>query len=103
MIIFFNIVPLIMEFTLIPDVFCPTVPGIEFADSLVVDAHKSLFLPYGIGIVLIRDREHLRRLSRFSANFVPTEGSDAADSLLPAESSPELTKVDPMIRQTLNG
>lgn len=29
--------------------------GIERADSIVVDPHKSLFLPYGTGVLLVRD------------------------------------------------
>ena len=35
--------------------------GIERADSIVVDAHKGLFLPFGTGGLLIRDGELLRR------------------------------------------
>jgi aromatic-L-amino-acid/L-tryptophan decarboxylase len=34
--------------------------GIERADSIVFDPHKSLFLPYGTGVLLIRDPAALR-------------------------------------------
>jgi aromatic-L-amino-acid decarboxylase len=34
--------------------------GIERADSAVVDPHKSLFLPYGTGVLLVRDAVTLR-------------------------------------------
>jgi len=34
----------------------PLLAGIERADSLVLDPHKSLFLPYGCGAVLVADR-----------------------------------------------
>jgi aromatic-L-amino-acid/L-tryptophan decarboxylase len=34
--------------------------GMERADSLVLDPHKSLFLPYGTGCLLVRDRDSLR-------------------------------------------
>lgn len=65
--------------------------GIEFADSLVVDAHKSLFLPFCSGIVLIRNKEYLLRLSCFSSTafFIPPSNGAGLD---PAECSPELTK-----------
>lgn len=33
--------------------------GISNADSITVDAHKSLFLPFGVGGLLVRDREAL--------------------------------------------
>ncbi len=34
--------------------------GIERADSIVLDPHKGLFLPYGTGALLVRDGEKLR-------------------------------------------
>lgn len=33
--------------------------GIERADSITVDAHKSLFLPFGVGGLVVRDRQAL--------------------------------------------
>lgn len=33
--------------------------GIELADSITVDAHKSLFLPFGVGGLLVRSERHL--------------------------------------------
>lgn len=35
--------------------------GIERADSIVLDPHKSLFLPFGTGALLVRDGDTLRR------------------------------------------
>src|SRR5436190_1176979 len=33
--------------------------GIEEADSIAGDAHKSLFLPHGLSALLVKDRSHL--------------------------------------------
>ena len=65
--------------------------GIELSDSLVVDPHKGLFLPYGIGAVLVKDREAVFRSHRQMADYM----QDAFLSDLPvnpADLSPELTK-----------
>jgi aromatic-L-amino-acid decarboxylase len=65
--------------------------GVERADSLVLDAHKGLFLPFGTGCLLVRDGELLRRA------HTGREGhylQDIQDSDLPdfAEYGPELTR-----------
>ena len=65
--------------------------GIELSDSLVVDPHKGLFLPYGIGAVLVKDREAVFHSHRQMADYM----QDALLSdlpLNPADLSPELTK-----------
>jgi len=38
----------------------PVLAGIERADSLTLDPHKGLFLPYGVGALLVRDGETYR-------------------------------------------
>lgn len=65
--------------------------GIEQADSLVVDPHKGLFLPYGLGAVLIKDAEAVLHSNRTTGNYM----QDALTADLtrdPANVSPELTK-----------
>jgi aromatic-L-amino-acid decarboxylase len=65
--------------------------GIERADSIVLDPHKGLFLPYGTGALLVRDGETLRRAHALSAEYMPSmqEDTDLTDfNLL----SPELSR-----------
>lgn len=65
--------------------------GIEQADSIALDPHKTLFLPYGSGAALVRDRRHL--LDSFSATgayIQPLGESEVGPS--PADLSPELTR-----------
>lgn len=75
---------------------CPEVRerlrGLERSDSLVMDPHKSLFLPYGLGAVLVRDGAMLARAHHYRADYMQdtVTSSPAADS--PADLSPELSK-----------
>ncbi len=62
--------------------------GIERADSVVLDPHKSLFLPYGTGALLVRDAEALRRTHSLAADYMP-ESREGVDF---CEISPELTR-----------
>ncbi len=65
--------------------------GIHRADSVVMDPHKGLFLPYGTGIVLVKDVRHLLQAHSYEANYM----QDAQEQTLehsPAELSPELSK-----------
>jgi aromatic-L-amino-acid decarboxylase len=62
--------------------------GIERADSIVLDPHKSLFLPYGTGALLVRDAEALRRTHSLAADYLPSS-QDGVDF---CEISPELTR-----------
>src|SRR5262245_39107697 len=65
--------------------------GVERSDSIVLDPHKGLFLPYGTGALLVRDGETLKRAHALSAEYMPAmqEDADLTDfNLL----SPELSR-----------
>lgn len=65
--------------------------GIELADSVAVDPHKTLFLPYGTGAVLLRNGQHLLDSFAASADYIrPLGESDVGPS--PADQSIELTR-----------
>lgn len=65
--------------------------GIERADSITLDPHKGMFLPYGTGCLLVRDGSLLRAAHETHANYLPGLSEDPG---LPDFSSfsPELTR-----------
>ena len=65
--------------------------GIERADSITLDPHKGLFLPYGTGCLLARDGEALRAAHEVQADYLPRPSDDPG---LPDFSAytPELTR-----------
>lgn len=65
--------------------------GIKRADSLVMDPHKGLFIPYGLGAVLIKNKEALMKSHHYQASYMQ-DTFDANDEISPADVSPELTK-----------
>jgi aromatic-L-amino-acid decarboxylase len=66
-------------------------PGLERADSLVLDPHKGLFLPYGTGCLLVRDGEALRRAHAFGAGYLQ-DLEHPADAVSFNDWSPELSR-----------
>ncbi len=69
--------------------------AMEQADSIVLDPHKGLCLPYGSGAVLIKDRQLLAESNRFYADYMQDAkradpAPDAAYS--PADLSLELSR-----------
>ncbi len=68
-----------------------TMRGIERADSLVLDPHKGLFLPYGTGAVLVRNGEDLRRAHSLTADYMPGLQDDP-DRVDFSQYSPELSR-----------
>lgn len=66
--------------------------GIEKADSIVTDPHKGLFLPYGLGALLVREQFSLQRGNRSDGSCMqpPAEGEDAVEDIM--NLSPELTR-----------
>ena len=75
---------------------CPSVRerlrGLELSDSLVMDPHKSLFLPYGLGAVLVRDGAILARAHDYRASYMQDAVANAPGADSPADLSPELSK-----------
>jgi len=65
--------------------------GIELSDSMSLDPHKSLFIPYGTGSLLVRDRETLARAHSTQADYLPTMREDP-DFIDFSEISPELSR-----------
>lgn len=65
--------------------------GIARADSVVLDPHKGLFLPYGTGMVLVKDIRHLLEANRYEANYMQDTREQTLEHS-PAELSPELSK-----------
>lgn len=65
--------------------------GIERSDSLAVDPHKGLFLPYGTGIVLVKDLEAVMHSQHYMASYMQ-DARSGNTPINPADVSPELTK-----------
>ena len=65
--------------------------GISESDSLVVDPHKGMFLPYGIGALLVKGPNVLSWAHRFEASYMNDTKVDSG-IYSPAEISPELSK-----------
>ncbi len=78
-------------FALLPE-FRPALAGMERADSLVLDPHKGMFLPYGTGAVLIRDGEVLQNAHAYYASYLQDTIESEYGGRSPAAVSPELTK-----------
>ena len=65
--------------------------GIERADSVTLDPHKGLFLPYGTGCILVRDLATLRNAHRIAASYLPASEADP-DCWDFADFGPELSR-----------
>lgn len=65
--------------------------GLSAADSITLDPHKGLFLPFGTGSLVVRDRETLRRAHSTRADYMPPLQDDA-DLVDFCEISPELSR-----------
>lgn len=65
--------------------------GIGEADSIVLDPHKTLFLPFGTGALVVRDLQTLRAAHSAHADYLPAMQGD--DDLVDfCEISPELSR-----------
>ncbi len=76
-------------------VLCPegqaVLQGMDKSDTIVLDPHKTLFLPYGTGAVLAKDWHNLYASFSAEADYMQNILSQE-DELSSANMSPELTK-----------
>jgi aromatic-L-amino-acid decarboxylase len=75
--------------------------GLSRADSLTLDPHKGMFLPYGTGALLVRDGTALRAAHEATADYLPAmpHPSDFYD---PSQHGPELSRGFPGLRVWLS-
>ncbi len=75
--------------------------GLPRADSLTLDPHKGMFLPYGTGALLVRDGAALRAAHEATAEYLPAmpHPSDFYD---PSQHGPELSRGFPGLRVWLS-
>lgn len=67
--------------------------GIQLADSVTLDPHKSMFLPYGTGALLVRNQKTLKGAFCFTGACMqpsPEMGASIPDDIM--HLSPELTR-----------
>jgi glutamate/tyrosine decarboxylase-like PLP-dependent enzyme len=78
-------------FFLLVDEVKDRLKGIERSNSVVIDPHKGLFLPYGLGVILVRDIKKLYASHYYDANYLQ-DAKKNTTTYSPADLSPELTK-----------
>lgn len=67
--------------------------GMETSDSLTMDPHKGLFVPFGTGMILTRRAQDLKRPYQYQANYLQDgKNQTGPDDVSPAGMSPELTR-----------
>ncbi len=76
-------------------ILCPegreVLGNMNLGDSLVMDPHKTLFLPYGTGAVLVRDQQKLYSSNAWQASYTQ-DFPEKIEELSPADLSPEMTR-----------
>jgi len=69
--------------------------GIDRADSITLDPHKTLFLPYGTGVLLVREGESLRQAHRAKGDYL--------QDLAPEGDIPNFTDYSPELSRDFRG
>jgi aromatic-L-amino-acid decarboxylase len=73
----------------------PLLRGLPRGDSLTLDPHKGMFLPYGTGALLVRDGKALQAVHAATAGYLPHITEEFYD---PSQYSPELSRGFPGLR-----
>jgi aromatic-L-amino-acid decarboxylase len=75
----------------------PVLHGLSRADSLTLDPHKGMFLPYGTGALLVRDGAALRAAHEATADYLPAM-PHPDDFYDPSQHGPDLSRGFPGLR-----
>jgi aromatic-L-amino-acid/L-tryptophan decarboxylase len=78
-----------------------TLAGLSRADSLTLDPHKGMFLPYGTGALLVRDGARLRAAHEATADYLPAM-PHPDDFYDPSQHGPDLSRGFPGLRVWLS-
>jgi len=78
-----------------------TLRALPRADSLTLDPHKGMFLPYGTGALLVRDGAALRAAHEATADYLPAM-PHPEDFYDPSQHGPELSRGFPGLRVWLS-
>ena len=70
-------------------------PGLPRCDSITLDPHKGLFLPYGTGSLLIREQEWLEKALRVETHYLPDPSA--------AEGIPNYTEITAELSREFRG
>ena len=78
----------------------PSLSGLSRADSVTLDPHKGLFLPYGTGALLVRDGRRSAPFMRSTADYFPAPDGDpdAQRPYDPSQYGPDLSRGFPGLR-----
>lgn len=68
-----------------------SLPGIERCDSIVLDPHKGLFIPFGVGAVLVKNRSAMMAAYDFDARYI-ADRIRSNEEVSPTEHSIELSR-----------
>lgn len=79
----------------------PLLAGLREADSLTLDPHKGMFLPYGTGALLVADGNALKAAHSATASYLPASQEDS-DLYDPHQFGPDLSRGFPGLRVWLS-
>jgi aromatic-L-amino-acid/L-tryptophan decarboxylase len=79
----------------------PVLAGLSQADSLTLDPHKGMFLPYGTGALIVRDGAALRAAHEATADYLPPM-PHPDEFYDPSQHGPELSRGFPGLRVWLS-
>lgn len=78
-------------FFILSDLVKDKFKGVERSDSIVMNPHKTLYTPFGLGAAIIKDGELLYKAHYYTASYLQDNYMEQ-DEFSPADLGPELTR-----------